>query len=76
MCVIQWLRICGIKDIKKHVNECVFYFKWFLIGKFHCPVSKKTKLLLKSMHKIFWGIIVISLAVTMAHVIEILLKLV
>lgn len=71
LCLIGlWLKVYGIQSFKKNVRESVFYLKWFLIGKYHCNVSGKTKVFLQGFHKLFWGIVIIAVALLLADIIQ------
>lgn len=65
-----WLKVYGIQSFKKNVRESIFYLKWFLIGKYHCNVSGKTKIFLKGFHKLFWGFIIIAIALLFADIVQ------
>lgn len=65
-----WLKVYGIHSFKKNLRESIFYLKWFLIGKNHCNVSGKTKVFLKGFHKLFWGVVIIALALLVADIIQ------
>ncbi|ASQ30208.1 hypothetical protein CAV_0541 [Campylobacter avium LMG 24591] len=48
-----------------------FLFKWFLIGKYHCDLSFISKKTFYIIHKIFWSIIILSVAFSSASFISI-----
>lgn len=65
-----WLKIYGFKSFKKNLRESGFYLKWFLINKYHCNVSGKTKLFLQGLNRIFWGVVIIAVALLFADIIQ------
>lgn len=59
----------GIKLAKRYW----FYFRWFLIGKNHCDIPPKMKRFWFIVHKSLWGIIIVSVALSVARVVEVVL---
>ena len=47
-----------------------FYFRWFLIGKYHCDISPTLKRFWFVIHKALWGVIIICVALSIGRVIE------
>lgn len=47
-----------------------FYFRWFLIGKYHCNISPSYKRFWFVIHKALWGVIIICVALSIGRVIE------
>lgn len=50
-----------------------FYFRWFLIGKYHCDISPNLKRFWFVVHKSLWAMIIISVALSVARVVEVML---
>ena len=49
------------------VKYCVFLFRWFLIGKYHCEFKGKcSRVLFASLHKAFWLFVIFSCTMSLA----------
>lgn len=59
-----------IAPAKTIVRRYVFLFKWFLIGKYHCNLPAQQKRVIDVLNKLFWGIVVIALAVLAGDIVE------
>lgn len=67
-----YIRFNSFKDFKFIFKKISFVFKWWLIGKTHCDTNETTKRFYKVLHKIFWGFVLISVALTLATISELL----
>lgn len=70
--IYQWLKVFGKKSFKANLKDCVFYIRWFIIGKYHCPASESTKLFYKGLNKAFWGCVVVAVTITLGKFVEII----
>lgn len=63
-------------DLKAHftpqakVKKWLFLFRWFLIGRYHCNLPHRQKVIINALNKLFWGIVVISLAVCLGDILQ------
>lgn len=61
------------RKCKNKLKELWFYFRWFLIGKYHCDISPSYKRFWFVVHKSLWAMIIISVALSVARVVEVIL---
>lgn len=55
------------KDFTKtNLHAYWFYFRWFLIGKYHC--KSKNKIIFVCLNKIFWGIVLLNIILSLAYI--------
>ena len=58
------------RKCKNNLKRLWFYFRWFLIGKYHCDISPTLKRFWFVIHKALWGVIIICVALSIGRVIE------
>jgi len=58
--------------LSKTLRNWIFLFKFFLIGKYHCHLSKTEYRLVYILHKLFWAFVCVSIGVTIGRIYEIL----
>lgn len=62
----------GIKNFKQNVKYCIFLFRWFIIGRYHCDSTPTQKRFFYFCHKCFWGVFIIGWALFIGNILEIL----
>lgn len=56
--------------IRNKTKRHLFLLRWFLIGKYHCNLTKKQRKVISALNKAFWGIFVICVAVCVGDLIQ------
>lgn len=58
------------KKLNYNVRKLWFYFRWFLIGKYHCDTTPMLNKFYRLLNKLFWGLVVISITLLIAQIIQ------
>lgn len=66
--VIILVFLTSIQKEAKGLKKAMFYFKYFLIGKFHCKTKPRTFYVF--LHKLFWFVILLSQVTTIAFFLQ------
>lgn len=51
-------------------TDLIYTLRWFIVGKYTCPLSETQKKLVFVIHKCFWGSIIIGWSLILADIIE------
>lgn len=58
------------KPILKRIYFYFFYFRWFLIGRYHCNTTPPLRKFYNMLNKLFWGLVIISITLLFAQLIQ------
>lgn len=50
--------------------DLVYTLRWFVVGKYTCPLTETQKKLIFVIHKCFWGSIIIGWSLLLANIVE------
>ncbi|MDA3967369.1 hypothetical protein [Helicobacter sp. WB40] len=60
------------QNCKRKLKEVWFVFRWFLIGKYHCKLEGRQRLVYSIGHKVLWLILTLGLALVAGEIMEVL----